>query len=278
VIAATSSEVTTRNCIAGASGCDSISRIVQSVVDGAPGNPTTASSAVLSQLGYQATASANLNAPPDANGVVSPVLNTVATSTAGTREAAEAWALQSYTYTGAAATQTTFGGTVTYSQSINGSYPQDITGSGTAIGLEVFTLAPGQLFSTGTSPIDNDAALADAFAANTPVDDGILQTNFTALGADFASDSASNAAGSLHAGVTVNLVPNETVWIVALLESFAPNGSTVDPTFKTQWSNSAGLVNGVVSAPEIDTTSAASGLTLLLGALAVLRRRGVRLN
>lgn len=50
------------------------------------------------------------------------------------------------------------------------------------------------------------------------------------------------------------------------------------PTFTTQWSNSANLVAGVTSEPEIDLASAASGLTLLLGSLMVLRgRRSVKL-
>ena len=158
-------------------------------------------------------------------------------------------------------------------QAINGSYPQATTGSGTSIGIEVFTLAPGALFNAGASAGDNNAALADAFGNNTPVDDGIIQTGFTLLGSNGASDALTNPLGTLSTSVTVALNPGQTVWVLAEVGAFAPNGSTVDPTFTTQWSNSANLVTGVVGAPEIDPASAASGITLLLGSLLVLRGR-----
>jgi hypothetical protein len=271
VSSGTSSEATARNCVAGISGCDAISPIVQFAMDGTPGQTVSSASLVLPGYG-QVMAGAALS------GVIgAPILTATASSTAGTREGASAFALQSYTYTGTSSTTDTFGGTVTYSQTINGSYPTTTTGGGTAIGIEAFTLAPGALFNAGVTALDNNAALADAFNSNTPVDSGIIQTGFTLLGSNGSADTATNPAGTLSTGVGVNLNPGETVWILAFLQSTAPNGSTVDPVFNTQWSNSANLVTGVgvVSAPEIDPVSAASGFTLLVGSLLVLRgRRG----
>jgi hypothetical protein len=271
VSSGTSSEATARNCVAGVSGCDAISTIVQYSMDGAPGQ--SASSANLALPGYgQVAASATLS------GVIgAPILTGTASSTVGTREGASAFALQSYTYTGTSSTTDTFGGTVSYSQTINGSYPSATTGGGTAIGIEAFTLAPGALFNAGVTALDNNAALADAFNDNTPVDGGIIQTGFTLLGSNGSADAATNPAGTLSSGITVNLNPGETVWVLAFLQASAPNGSTVDPVFKTQWNNPANLVTGVgtVSAPEIDPASVASGLTLLVGGLLVLSgRRG----
>ncbi len=267
VTSSTSSEATSRDCVAGTSGCDGISKIVQFTMDGNPGS--TSSSASQSLPGYgPVSASASLT------GVIgAPILNVAASSGAGTRQGATAFALQSYTYMGSSPITDTFGGTVTYSQTINGSYPQTTTGSGTGIGIEVFTLAPGALFNAGVTASDNNAALADAFNGNTPVDDGIIQTGFTLLGSNNAGDPLTNPLGTLSTSVTVALTQGETVWVLAEVGAFAPNGSTVDPTFTTQWSNSANLVTGVVSAPEIDPASAASGLTLLLGSLLVLRGR-----
>jgi hypothetical protein len=269
VSSGTSSEATSRNCVAGVSGCDGISPIVQFSIDGTPGQTTSSASLALPGYG-PVTASAALT------GVIgAPVLTATASSMAGTRQGASDFALQSYTYTGNSSTTDTFGGTVTYSQTINGSYPTTTTGGGTAIGIEAFTLAPGALFNAGVTALDNNAALADAFNGNTPVDSGIVQTGFTLLGSNGSADAATNPAGTLSTAVTVNLNPGETVWILAFLQSIAPNGSTVDPVFKTQWSDSANLVTGVgtMSAPEIDPASAASGLTLLVGGLLVLRGR-----
>jgi len=271
VSSGTSSEATARNCVAGASGCDSISPIVQYAMDGTPGQAASAANLALPGYG-QVTASAALS------GVIgAPILTATASSIAGTREGASAFALQSYTYTGTTSTTDTFGGTVNYSQTINGSYPSATTGGGTFIGIEAFTLAPGALFNAGVTVVDNNAALADAFNDNTPVDGGITQTGFTLLGSNGSVDAATNLAGTLSTGVSVTLNPGETVWVLAYLQSIAPNGSTVDPVFKTQWSDSANLVTGVgtTNAPEIDPASAASGVTLLMGSLLVLRgRRG----
>jgi len=265
VTSSTSVEATSRDCIAGTSGCDGISKIVQFTMDGNPGS--TASSASQSLPGYgPVSASAALTGG-------TPVLNVAAASDAGTRQGATAFALQSYTYTGTSSTTDTFGGTVTYSQTINGSYPLATTGSGTSIGIEVFTLAPGALFNAGATALDNNAALADAFSGNTPVDDGIIQTGFTLLGSNNASDPFTNPLGTLSTSVTVALNPGQTVWVLSELGAFAPNGSTVGQGFTAQWSNSANLVTGVVGAPELDPASAASGLTLLLGSLLVLRGR-----
>jgi hypothetical protein len=269
----TSTEVTTRNCIAGQSGCDSISTIVQYVINGNPGQST--SSANLGVPGYgQVSSNAALT-----GAIGAPILNVSASSEAGTREGATAFGLQSYTYTGTSSTTDTFGGTASYSQTITGTYPLATTGSGTSIGVEVFTLAPGALFNAGVTPLDNNAAFADAFSDNSTAYGGITQTGFTLLGSNSSSDSLTNLAGTLSTGVTVTLTPGETVWVMAEAGAFAPNGSTVDPTFTAQWSNSANLVAGVISAPEIDPASAAGGLTLLLGSLMALRgRRSVKLG
>jgi hypothetical protein len=208
-----------------------------------------------------------------------PILNAIAFSTAGTREGASAFGLQSYTYTGASSTTDTFGGVVTYSQTITGSYP-GAGGTGTFAGVEVFTLPAGALFNAGVTATDNAGAMGAAFNQNSPAY-GPTQPGFTLLGMMELNDSTTNPAGTLNPSVTLTLNPGETIWVMAGLSALAPNGSSIDPTFTTQWSNSANLVTGVgtVSAPEIDPASAASGLTLLLGSLLVLRgRRGAKLD
>jgi hypothetical protein len=272
----TASEVTARDCTAGASGCDSISPIVgHSTVSGLTGSSTNLTAVPLPPefAGVTATAGATISGSSPST-LVTPTLTATATSNAGTREGATAYALQSYTYGGTAATNDFIGGTVNYTQTINGIYPVAL-GAGTNIGIEVFTLAPGAQFSAGASAQDNYDALADAFANNTPVDSGITQTSFTLLGSSSAFDAITNPAGSLSTGVNVTLIPGSTVWVLAFLDSSAPNGSTVDPVFSTHWSSSTNLVAGVATVPEIDPATASGGLLLMLGSLAVLRGRRV---
>jgi hypothetical protein len=265
----TSSGATARDCVAGATGCDSISRILFSAVGGLPGD-VSSSANLAAPLHGQSSASAALT------GVIgAPILDATALSTAGTREGATALALQSYTYTGTSSTTDTFGGTATYSQTINGSYP-GAGGTGTFAGVEVFTLPAGALFNAGVTATDNAGAMGAAFNQNSSAY-GPTQPGFTLLGMDALNDSTTNLAGTLSPSVTLNLNPGETIWVMAGLSALAPNGSSVDPTFITGWSNSANLVTGVgtARAPEIDPASAASGLTLLLGSLLVLSgRRG----
>lgn len=263
----TSSGTTARNCVAGTTGCDSVSSILFSSDAGLPGQ--TSSSAALVTPGFgQTSASAALT------GVIgAPILTAEASSTAGTREGASAFALQSYTYTGASSITDTFSGVATYSQAITGSYP-GAGGTGTVAGVEVFTLPSGALFNAGITAADNAGAMGAAFNQNSPLF-GITQAGFALVAMDELNDPSTNMSGTLNPSVTVTLTPGETIWVMAGLEALAPNGSTVDPTLKTGWSNSANLVPGAISAPEIDPSSAASALTLLLGALLVLcGRRG----
>jgi hypothetical protein len=276
VTSLTASEVTARDCTAGASGCDSISRIVGHSTVSAPTTSSTSLAGVVLPTefaGVTATAGATISGSTPTS-LVTPTLTAAATSNTGTREGATAYALQGYTYTGTATTTDFIGGTVNYSQTINGIYP-DTVGAGTNIGIEVFTLAPGAQFNAGASGQESYDALADAFADNTPVDSGILQTSFTLLGSSSASDALTNLSGTLSTGFDVTLNPGTTVWVLAFVDSIATNGSSVDPVFSTHWSSSANLVAGVVNAPEIDPTSASSGLVLMLGSLAVLRGRRV---
>ena len=161
---------------------------------------------------------------------------------------------------------------------MNGSYPN---GAGTGAAIEIFTLRPGAQFNAGVTSLDNFDAIADAYANNTPTSGTITQSGFTQLGFNEFTDSKTNAAGTGSTNVSVMLQPGETIWVLAALTAIAPNGSTIDPTFKTQWSDSANLVTGVgaVRAPEIDPASAVSGAMLLMGGLLVLRgRRAAKLG
>ncbi|HEY0747221.1 MAG TPA: hypothetical protein VGD63_11005 [Steroidobacteraceae bacterium] len=266
ITSGTSEFLSARNCIAGATACDSIGKVLNVTEGGLPGQ--TSSSVTQTIPGYGSTsASAQLT------GVLgSPILNVSAMSTAGTREGATAYALQSYTYTGTTSVVDTFGGSVSYSQTITGNYPSGTPG--TYASIEVFALPQGTLFNAGSSSDDNYYAMAAA-GNNNSATSGNPQLNYTLLAESpngGVADSSTNLNGMGSTSVNVKLDPGETVWVLASLGAYAPNGSSIDPTFTTKWTSSANLVTGI-AAPEMDSQSAASGLTLLLGGILVLRGR-----
>ena len=263
VNSSTSAFVSARDCISGTSGCDSISHVRYYAVGGNPGD--SSASAAQSPTGYgTSSAGATLT------GVIgAPILTVSAVSTAGNREAASAFGLQSYTYTGTSATQDTFGGSVSYSQTINGNYPSSV-GSGIQATIDVFTLPAGTLFNAGESALDNYDALADAADGNS----GVYTTpiaGFTLLGSNTFSDTTTHLTGLGHTSVSVTLQPGETVWVIASLGAFAPNGTVIDPTFTTQWTDSSNLVQASAVPEPSSAWLLICGLGLMLAATS---RRG----
>jgi len=94
---------------------------------------------------------------------------------------------------------------------------------------------------------------------------------YASLGYQEVTDPASASNGLATLEVKVTLRPDEQVWVWTLLQTPAPNGSTVDAfhTMVTSWDNPANLV----PAPEPATwAELAIGLTALAG----LHRRGAR--
>jgi len=265
VLSDTSTFVGARSCNPGGSGCDTFGPS-QSAVGGNPGDTGTS----ISQNVYGlTTASAALT------GVIGePTLTAYSTSSATKRDSAAAYALQSYTYTGSTPTTDTFGGTVTYSQTMTGTYPP-ATGVGTEAEIEVFTLSTSS-FAAGASPSDNYTAMSDPSTQTgfTLIGSGsVSSSTFGTAGTGFAqwNDTGTNSSGSATLGVTVNLTPGETIWVWAWLDSWAPNGSTVDAshTFVTQWSSPADLTPGPSAVPVPAAgwllLSALAGLGLLAG-------------
>lgn len=249
------------NCIAGATPCDDIGPTLGGVFGGNPGDATSSASATMAGYGT-VSGSVSLSGT-----VGAPILRASATSESGTRQNTNSLALESYTYTGAAPTTRTFGGTLTYSQDLTGTFPFAV-GDGVFAVIDVFTL-PGSTVDVGATPAENFVSLLD-----------LDFPGYADLGSQTYSDSASNATGLATLGVAVILNPGETVWVWALLQTPATDGSTVDAshTFVTAWDNSADLTPGyrpppTVSVPEPGNTVALMGITLIGVGLAWRRRR-----
>ena len=224
----TSEFVTLRYCIRlGQTNCDDVTPILAGALGGFPG--ALSSSAIMPSTPTFGSGSGSVSL----SGVVgAPILRATATSDAGARVNTNSAALQQYTYTGAAPTTRTFGGTLTYSQSIvaGGPYPGDI-GNGISAHIAVFTLPGG--FDAGATAQSNADALHDPST----------QAGFTLLNSADFFDTFSNASGDTDFGTTVTLNPGEAVFVWVLIQTVAVNGSSIDAshTFVTQWNDSSNL-------------------------------------
>ena len=259
ITAGTAEYVTARDCIAGATSvCDDVSPIVMSQYGGNGGAFSSAATETFAGYG-SASGSVSLSGT-----IGAPVLHASASSLADKRVNTNSVALQSYTYTGAAATTRTFGGTLTYNQMETGFYPDN---TGVYAVIDAFTLTSAAI-DVGTTPEDNFNALFDAdFSAEGYVD--IASMTF--------ADTSSNPAGSGTFSVDVPLTPGETIWLRVLLQTPAANGSVTDAshTLITSWNDSADLTPAVTSTPVPEPSSMAMfALGLAATAFAARRRRG----
>jgi hypothetical protein len=229
----TTEGISFRNCVAGSSGCDD-TQLVQFSYGGFPGAPTSTASASLEGYG---TATGNVGL---SGTIGAPILGASTTSAPGTRQNTNSVALQRYTYTGSQTTTRTFGGTLTYSQSLTGTYPVDI-GNGIYAAIDIFTL-PAAFVDVGETAESNFNALIDE--QDFP---GYVSL---ALATYEDTNSTSNGMGTF--GATVTLDPGDAVWVWVLLQTPAVDGGFVDAahTLVTAWDNTRDLVPAIVAVPE----------------------------
>jgi hypothetical protein len=253
ITAGTAELVTVRDCIAVAATCDSLSAPLAMQHGGAPGAASSSASVALASHG-SAAGSVALSGT-----VGAPVLHASAFSESGARTSTNSIALQRYTYTGTEAATRSFGATLTYLQSISGPG----TDGGVFAAIEVFTLSSDSI-EAGSTAESNFDVLSNI----------LLLPGFHSLGSDQFSDAASTLAGSALLDVTISMNPGDTVWVWALLQTPAADGSWVDAshTLVTAWNDAAGLAPAAVAVPE-PATFALLWFALPLALARVRRRR-----
>ena len=248
ITADTAEYVTFRDCIAGATGCDDVSPIVSGLFGG---NPGAVSSAASENFAGYGSASGSVSLSGD---IGAPILHASASSDAGKRTNTNSVALQSYTYTGSDVTTRTFGGTLTYSQTETGAYPDD---AGVYATIDAFQLStPG--LEVGSTPDSNFYTLLDGG-----------YPGYTDIASDTFVDTGTTASGLGTLSVTVTLTPGETIWLQVLLQTPAANASIVDAshTLITGWNDTTDLTPAAISAPVPEPSSWAlfgAGFALLL--------------
>lgn len=249
--------VTARNCIAGVTACDVLSPIQQSQYGGNPGDSLSTASAVFPGFG-SASGTVSLSGT-----IGAPVLHASASSLPGERTNTNSIALQRYTYTGSTATTRTFGGTLSYAQTITGAYPGD--SPGVFAEIDIFTL-PTAFIDVGSTSESNFNTLSDV----------TVLPGYSSLGLGTYGDAETNPAGSADFGVTVTLNPGDSVFTWVYLYTPAPNGSFVDAsdTFITSWNDPTDLTPAASVAVAEPATAGLLGLGML-AAWGMGRRRRV---
>ncbi len=182
-----STYVTVRECVAGSTPCDSAGNVFASSVSGQPGDGSVTAT-VSSPTWGTTSASAELSGVAGA-----PIIKTYVASEAGYRLNTNTGALQRYTYTGTEVTSRTFGGTLTYSQSVP-DWNLDCPDSGLCVsGINASILA----FTTADDFLVSGATSYDNFW--TVFDNYQFAPGFTLLGQSYFYDyaDATNAATQL---------------------------------------------------------------------------------
>ena len=247
--------VSLRSCIAGQTGCDEAVRPPFALQFGGLPTETTAQAHVES-------GSSSASARVSLSGMIgAPILSATAHGAAAVRANTTSFALQRYTYTGASPDTRTFSATLTYAQALSGVYPPP-DGSGIYAAIELFTL-PVSMIDFGDTAESNFGAI---FGVST-------LPGYASLGSQAFHDQDSVANGRTTLAVTHTLQPGDAVWVFTLLQTPAPNESTIDAshTMITQWDNPANLMPAAVVPEPAIWAELAAGLTALAG----LRRRRI---
>ena len=213
----TSVHLTFRQCIAGATACDSIGPSQASKSAGLPGDLAAAASQADPAYGESVGSAKLTDAPAAAE------LNARVTSLPATRNGSNSIVLKRYTNEAVATQTLTVESTLTYEQVVppeNAGFPADAPSRSGAFAEFVIFTSDANSFEAGTTAEDNFAAL---MSEEDP------DIGFAVLESARATPARNvSEAGTEVFSRTVTLNPGDSIWLMAILQSIAANGAAVD--------------------------------------------------
>ena len=236
---------------------------LQRVFAAEPGSPASmATTTPITPVNFgTAEASATLTGT-----VGAPILRAKAISEPNGRTAADAVAVQRFVYTGTETTTRTFGGALSYFQSVPFAHDPAFPDRSTLVNATINIYAsPSSTINVGVGPaaIYND--LLHLLVNANP--------DLVLIGQSTWRDYLSTTTGNAALAVTITLNPGDSVWLQAYLQVRAAGGGFADAsnTLITSWDNPADLVPGLVGSIPEPGTLALMGLGLAAGLWRVKR-------
>ena len=218
----TSAYVSLRQCVAGETVCDSISRSHRKAIGGMPGSPDAQAVQKDPEFG-EATGSAHLSDEPGTANLAANVVSLPAK-----RNGSTSFMLQRYTNTSDRTQTLTFTGDMTYRQTVpeeNSTFPADSDGqSGAFAEMELFTLSIDSI-GAGTTAEDNFGIF-----------DGEPPAGYESIDNANTNRAIANVTEQGSEGLSMSAVlkPGDSIWMYALMQGIAANGAVVEATLVTK--------------------------------------------
>ena len=246
VTSSTSTFVSTRDCIAGATECDFVSATLASDVGGPPG--ASNATAAMSDPSFGST-----SGTAEIFGIGEALRSGSGVSNAGKRNSSNSYMLQKFTNTSSQFTTVTFSGVLEYDQDVpaaNAAFDPTSPGTATIANAAIFLYSfDSPTIDVGIDAFENFLKLSGGLSA----EPGFVERAAAGLQSPVNTTAA---GGSVSRTVSTNVAAGETIWFYSFLQTPAANGANISATLRTSM---------VVPAP--------AGWTLVLLALFIVRAR-----
>ncbi len=219
----TSVYLTFRECIEGETACDSVSNVKVGKYGGLPGDSEAHSSQDDPGYGKSTGRSKLADSPGEAT------LEAAISSLPGARNGSNSYFFQRYTNKGTHRETLTFGGKLTYEQTVpasNANFPVDKGGHSSAFAeLEIFSLSMDAI-DVGVTASDNGKFL------NSELPPGVVHQSLS--NTIVKGNQNESGAGKIAVSGTVSLDPGESVWMLAILQAIGSHGTEVKAVLDTK--------------------------------------------
>lgn len=218
----TSTYLSFRDCEAGETACDTLSRMHARAIGGSPGGQDSPVSLSGPEFG-NARANAQLTRQPGAG-----ELTVQITSLAGKRNASSGFTLQRYTNTSDVAETLSFEAVFTYGQTVpevNSQFPEKGGArTGASVEMQLASIEPESLEAGNTAE------------ENWGIMEGEPPPGLQSLGFARSNDESFNVTGQSEETlqVTAVLEPGQSIWVLAKLQAAAANGAEVSADLVTR--------------------------------------------